>query len=280
MEKLIQIWEEIWGEDISSVENFERSFRLLNDILVEIKKENDDHFIKERLKASRSVNIVVKKLYFEFAPIEKIQNENPFLVKPDDLPEVNVMQSDFFKKQLDISYLEAEKNNEVGTRICEKCGAIENFIEETYYGKPILVCIEADCLQQYTYTNPSTNQLKIPQHWLGLKYTVYQRRNKKGFKEWVDTQIEQFKQLDNLEVVEYDNSSKKIEKFWNNISIKVDETDNNSNKIDDGIDVFNKGGHWYYWVLGFKSFRLNKQHRDREFNQEIGCSCRFCKMDF
>ena len=280
MKKLIQMWEEIWGEDISKGKEFERSFRLLYDILVEIKKESDERFIKERLSASRSVNIVVKKLYFEFAPIEKHQHENPTLINPNELPEINVLKSDIFEKQIHNDYLEAEKNNEIGTRICKNCGAVENFIEDTYYGKPILVCIEDDCLQQYTYTNPSTNQLKIPLHWLGLKYTVYQRRNKKGFKEWVDKQIEQFKQLENQEIIEYDNSSKKIETYWNNISKKVDESINNSNNKEDGIDVFNKGGHWYYWVLGFKSFRLHRQHQHREFNEETGCSCRFCKMDF
>ena len=76
MRTLIEIWEEIWGDTIPDEEEHKRSFRLLEDILKKINKYEDKEFLTDAISQSRSLNIIIKKLYFEFAPIEKRNVEN------------------------------------------------------------------------------------------------------------------------------------------------------------------------------------------------------------
>jgi hypothetical protein len=121
--------------------------------------------------------------------------------------------------------------------------------------------------------------MKIPIHWLGLKYKTYNRMNS-NFPNWVEEQIEPFRKREDLEHVEYDESGKKIQYFWENTKeLESLKTDKKNTDLDSNIDVFNKGGHWYYWVNGFKSFRLHQNHKDRGLDDEIGCDCRICRMD-
>lgn len=280
MKKLINTWEELWNENFSSLESSERNFRLLNDILEEIGKEDDEVFIKEVLSLSRSINIVIKKLYFEYAPIEKLPHENPTLIAPKDLPDIDVKNSEVFQKSLDSEYLDALKHNELQTKICKNCSGLDNFIEDESYGKRIVVCIEYGCSKQYSYSKVSNNQYKVPLHWVGLKYTFYDRKTKKGFKEWVKTQIDPLRHRDDLEKPEYDDLGKKIESYWGNLEEKTEDNKFKSSKnLINGVDVFSKGEPWYYWVLGFKSFRLHKEHQYRDFDQEEGCNNNICKMD-
>lgn len=280
MDKLIKIWEEVWGEEIAETQNFQRSFRLIEDILKEINKIEDENFIKEAFAISRSLNVVTKKLYFEYAPIEKVQYENPFLVNPKQLSKIDIKNADEFQRELDPDYLEAKENNELEERICKNCGGVDNFIKDfDKFNNPILVCIETDCNQQYRYDRGNNFQMKIPIHWLGLKYKIYNRKNS-NFSNWVEDQIEPFRKRDDLELVEYDESGKKIQYFWeNNENIEPSKAEIKKATLDSNIDVFNKGGHWYYWVNGFKSFRLHKNHKERELDDEIGCDCRICQMD-
>jgi len=280
MKKLINTWEELWNENFSSLGSSERNFRLLNDILEEIGKEDDEVFIKEVLSLSRSINIVIKKLYFEYAPIEKLPHENPHLISPKDLPDIDVNNSEVFQKNLDSEYLDALKHNELQTKICKNCSGVDNFIEDDYFGKPIVVCIENGCLKQYSYSKVSNNQYKVPLHWIGLKYTFYERKFKKGFKEWVKTQIDPLRHSDDLEETEYNYFGKKIDYYWENLEAKTEnDISKSSENFANEIDVFSKGEPWYYWVLGFKSFRLHKEHQNRDFDQEEGCNKNICKMD-
>ena len=61
---------------IPTGEEHKRAFRLLDDILKKINKHEDREFITDIISQSRSLNIVIKKLYFEFAPIEKRNMES------------------------------------------------------------------------------------------------------------------------------------------------------------------------------------------------------------
>jgi len=280
MDRLIKIWEEVWGEEITETQNFQRAFRLIEDILKEINKNEDDNFIKEAFAISRSLNVVTKKLYFEYAPIEKLKYENPFLVNPKQLSKIDIKNSEEFQRELDSDYLEANENNELDKRFCKNCGGEDNFIKDfDRFDNPILVCIEPGCNQQYRYDRGNKFQMKIPIHWLGLKYKTYNRVNS-NFSNWIEEQIEPFRKRDDLELVEYDESGKKIQYFWENTKeLESPKTDKKDTNLGSNIDVFNKGGHWYYWVNGFKSFRLHQNHKDRELDDEIVCDCRICQMD-
>ena len=68
MKTLIEIWEEIWNETIPTGEEHKRAFRLLDDILKKINKPEDREFITDIISQSRSLNIVIKKLYFDLHP--------------------------------------------------------------------------------------------------------------------------------------------------------------------------------------------------------------------
>ena len=281
MEQLIRIWKDVWDEEFDDNQNYQRYFRLIEDILKEINKNGDESFIKDTFAISRSLNVVAKKLYFEYAPIEKVQYENPFLVDPKKLSKIDVKNSAEFQKELDPQYLEARENNEIQEKICKNCSGVNNFIEDfDRFNNPILVCIETDCNQQYRYDRANKYQMKIPIHWLGLKYKIYDRKIS-NFSNWVENQIEPFRKREDLDFVEYDASGKKIQYFWENVEEKkhAKKEKINSNLHSDNIDVFNKGGHWYYWVNGFKSFRFHQNHKDRELDDEIGCDCRICQMD-
>ncbi len=282
MEQLIKIWKDVWGEEIDENQNSQRFFRLIEDILKEINKDEDKNFIKDTFSISRSLNVVAKKLYFEYAPIEKIQYENPFLINPKQLSKIDIKNLSEFQKELDPEYLEAKENNELEERICKNCSGVDNFIEEfDRWNNPILVCIENECNQEYVYKKPYKNQLKVPIHWLGLKYKTY-NRNTSNFPNWVEEQTEPFRKREDLDSIEYDETGKKIVYFWENVE-KREPTKRKkiiNNSVSNNIDVFNKGGHWYYWVIGFKSFRFHQKHKNRELDSKNVCSdCRICQMD-
>ena len=115
-------------------------------------------------------------------------------------------------------------------------------------------------------------------HWIGLKNEVYD--SKKGnFENWVLNRVDPFTKTTNLEPVQYDENGKRVNYYWGNLDERS-ETNEKTNKTNSSdIDVFNKGGHWYYWVNGFKTFRFHQKHSDRNFDDEYGCPCGICKMD-
>jgi hypothetical protein len=279
MKALEEIWENIWGEKIPDGESHKRSFRLVKDILDKINKSEDEDFILEALSTSRSLNIIIKKLYFEFAPIEKEEMESPDLVDPKKLPEIDVKQSPEFKQEIDKEYLYAMENQELNDRICKNCGGKNNTIDDfDRYDNPIIVCVEDGCNQQYRYDRETKFALKVPIHWIGLKNEVYD--SKKGnFENWVLNRVDPFTKTTNLEPVQYDENGKRVNYYWGNLDERS-ETNEKTNKTNSSdIDVFNKGGHWYYWVNGFKTFRFHQKHSDRNFDDEYGCPCGICKMD-
>ena len=150
MKTVIEIWEEIWNETIPTGEEHKRAFRLLDDILKKINKHEDREFITDIISQSRSLNIVIKKLYFEFAPIEKRNIESPLLINPKQLPKIDVKSSSDFEPKIDKEYTQALEKNELNDRICKNCSGKNNFIEDfDRFDNPILVCIEDGCNQQY-----------------------------------------------------------------------------------------------------------------------------------
>ena len=279
MKTLIEIWEEIWNETIPTEEEHKRAFRLLDDILKKINKHEDREFITDIISQSRSLNIVIKKLYFEFAPIEKRNMENPVLVDPKRLPKIDIKNSSDFEPHLDKEYIHALENDELNTKVCKNCSGENNFIEDfDRFNKPVYVCIETGCNQVYGYGKESRWQLNVPIHWIGLSQEVYDK-DKGDFEKWVTTQIDPFINKEDLESIQYDENGKRINHYWNNLDDqpqieKQPKQDNNSE-----LEVFNKGGHWYYWVNGFKTFRFHQSHKERNFDDEKGCDCGICRMD-
>ena len=278
MKILIEIWEEIWGDTIPDEEEHKRAFRLLDDILKKINKHEDREFITDLISQSRSLNIVIKKLYFDFAPIEKRNMESPLLINPKQLPKIDVKSSSDFEPKMDKEYTQALEKNELNDRICKNCSGENNFIEDFDYDNPILVCMEDGCYQQYTYARPRKNQLKVPIHWIGLSQEVYDRQ-KGDFDNWVKNQTEPFMNKEDLEQIQYDENGKKIDHYWSNLDDQPQDEKKPKQINDSELEVFNKGGHWYYWANGFKTFRFHKNHQKRNFDDEHGCNCGICRMD-
>lgn len=279
MQKLIKFWEEIWGESLSNTENHVRSFRLLNEILEKINKENDDEFIMKALSSSRSLHIVTKKLYFEYAAINRSTHKVKRLIVPLELEDLDVKSNVDFQKKIHPDYHYALENNELKLKVCQNCGAIDNFVEDEFFNKKVLVCIDDGCLQQYSFQKPGKNQKKVLVHWVGLKFTYYVgHKYDKDFNKWIKSQIEPFQQKSinesELEEVEYDETGKRVKYYYKNLKEKKNKSSNSFTKnFEDGIDVFNQDGQWYYWVLGFRTFRLNSDHKNREINDVKICSC-------
>ncbi len=279
MRTLIEIWEEIWGDTIPDEEEHKRAFRLLEDILKKINKYEDKEFLTDAISQSRSLNIIIKKLYFEFAPIEKRNVENPLLINPRQLPEIDVKNSPDFMPRLDKEYTQALERNELQDRICKNCSGENNFIEDfDRFDNPILVCIEDDCNQQYRYDRETKYQLKVPIHWIGLSNEVYDWK-KGDFENWVASQIDPFTNKEDLELIQYDDNGKKINHYWDNLDDQPQIAKRPQQVNDSELEVFNKEGHWYYWVNGFKTFRFHQSHKERNFDDEYGCKCGICSMD-
>ena len=67
--------------------------------------------------------------------------------------------------------------------------------------------------------------------------------------------------------------------YWNNLDDQPQIAKRLQQVNNSELEVFNKGGHWYYWVNGFKTFRFHQSHKERSFDDEYGCKCGICKMD-
>ena len=74
MEQLIRIWKDVWDEEFDDNQNYQRYFRLIEDILKEINKNGDESFIKDTFAISRSLNVVAKKLYFEGLKLDSLEH--------------------------------------------------------------------------------------------------------------------------------------------------------------------------------------------------------------
>lgn len=279
MKTLIEIWEEIWDETIPTGEEHKRAFRLLDDILKKINKHEDREFITDIISQSRSLNIVIKKLYFEFAPIDKRNMESPLLINPKQLPKIDVKSSSDFEPKIDKEYKQALEKNELNDKICKNCSGVNNFIEDfDRFDNPILVCIEDGCNQQYRYDRETKYQLKVPIHWIGLSQEVYDRK-KGDFESWVTSQTEPFMNKEDLEQIHYEENGRKINHYWSNLDDQPQDEKKPKQVNDSELEVFNKGGHWYYWANGFKTLRFHQFHKERNFDDEYGCNCGICRMD-
>jgi len=75
MEQLIKIWKDVWDEEFDDNQNYQRYFRLIEDILKEINKNGDESFIKDTFAISRSLNVVAKNFILNMHQLKKFSTK-------------------------------------------------------------------------------------------------------------------------------------------------------------------------------------------------------------
>ena len=197
------------------------------------------------------------------------------MINPKQLPKIDVKSSSDFEPKIDKEYSQALEKNELNDRICKNCSGENNFIEDfDRFDNPILVCIEDGCNQQYRYDRETKYQLKVPIHWIGLSQEVYDRKG--DFESWVTSQTEPFMNKEDLEQIQYEENGRKINHYWSNLEDQPQDEKKPTQVDDSELEVSIKGGHWYYWANGFKTFNFINPIK-KEILTTNGCNCEYAE---